>query len=315
MALRTPKLDLLKTFQRAAYHRNFTRAANELCITQAAVSRQIGILEEQLGIKLFVRSNRGIELTENARPLYDTVSQSLLAIEKGVNRVHQLSEQGEMRLSLAIDSSFADTWLLKRFGEFREQFPEVQIELQMLNAISPMVSADLQIIYGADEKEVQLPGCSCEFLYQSMDFVVCSPAVITERAPLQQLSDLKHHRLLHEFSTELWPNWLHTMGVDDVDSSQGSIVHDSLMCLEMAANGEAVILSDDLVAAEYLADGRLIKPLPNVRPNDSKIFLLQKNDQAHNPAAVAFRQWLHEELDKHQQQFGVLRECEKYSRL
>ncbi|WP_019528050.1 LysR substrate-binding domain-containing protein [Dasania marina] len=313
MTLRNPKLDLLNTFARAAYHGNFTRAANELCITQAAVSRQIGILEEQLGIALFVRSNRGISLTEAAKPLYAILQQSLADIGQEVNRIHQMSNQETMRLSLAIDCAFADTWFKKRFAQFRQQHANMQIELQLITDSRPKPNVDVQIIYAIDDKPLQGPGFVSEGIYQPMDFVVCSPNIISKATPLQALSDLKQHSLLHEFTTELWPNWLQHMGVSDIETSQGAIVHDALLCLEMAANGEAVILSDDLVAADYLADGRLIKPLPHVRANEAKIYLVQNTQQAHNPAAFAFRQWLLAELAKHQQVFAELRQQAVYT--
>ena len=312
MTLRNPKLDLLKTFERAAYHGNLTRAAEELCITQAAVSRQIAILEEQLGIQLFKRSNRGISLTDSAKPLYETLHAALADIAKQVNRIHQMSIKDELRLTLAIDSALADTWFKRRFMQLRELYPNIQFELQLLSDSQPIASADLQIVYGPEGKAVQREGYHAEFIYQAMDFVVCSPKIISKTKPLNTLSDLKRHTLLHEFTDQLWPNWLHQFGADDVDASQGSIVHDASLCLEMAANAEAVILSDDLVASDYLADGRLINPLPFVRPNEGKIYLLQKVEPAYNPAAFAFKQWLTEQLQQHQQYFAVLREQKTY---
>ena len=312
MTLRNPKLDLLKTFERAAFHGNLTRAAEELCITQAAVSRQIGLLEEQLGVKLFKRSNRGISLTEHAQPLYETLHTALADIATAVTQIHQLSTNAELRLTLAIDNAFADTWFKRRFLQLREQYPNIQFELQLISNSQPVPNADLQIIYWPENKPLHCEGYKAEFIYQAMDFVVCSPKVITDSAPLKDLSDLKHHSLLHEFTAELWPNWLQQFGVEDVDASQGAIVHDASLCLEMAANGEAVILSDDLVAADYLADGRLIKPLPYVRPNEGKIFLLQKNQQVDSAAVLAFKDWLLDQLQQHEARFAMLRQSETY---
>ncbi|MEH6577926.1 MAG: LysR substrate-binding domain-containing protein [Amphritea sp.] len=304
MMPRKPNLNLLKTFQRAAFHRNLTRAADELCITQAAVSRQIGMLEEQLGIKLFLRTNRGIELTPEAEPLYEVLTSSLNDIDRSLDALYQHSNLAPSRLAIGVDSAMADNWLRQRFAHFRELNPGIQIELQLIADNAPLPQVDIQIIYGCG----QWPGYESELLLQPVDFVVCSPDLIRQGPPLEQLSDLKNHCLINEFNINVWAGWLRDTGATEIDASSGPIVHDAQMCLEMAANGEGVILSDDFVAANYLFDGRLVKPLREVVPARQDVYLLYRAAQKKNTNVHAFITWIKAEIDKHLTRTATLRQ-------
>ncbi len=299
MTHRIPKLDLLNTFERAAYYQNLTRAAHELCISQAAVSRQIGILEQQLGIKLFHRNNRGIELTKEARPLYETLSTSINHIKESVRRVQHRMHGQVQRLSIAVDTSLASTWLKQRFFQFRERHPDIQLELQIIVNNMPLDNVDLQIIYSHKISSAIGSQYQVELLYEPMDFVVCSPSLLSKKKPLNELEDLNQHSLVHEFNRDIWPDWLQHMNTDKVNTQDGPLVHDSLLCLEMATNSEGVILSDDLVAADYLYSGKLIKPLPHVFPGRDDVYLLHKKELTDNKSLIAFKEWIQQEMRLH----------------
>ncbi len=273
---RAPKLDLLNTFERAAYYGNFTRAAHELCISQAAVSRQIGILEEQLGIKLFIRNNRGITLTPQARPLYETLHSSIEKIKQSVGRIQKREQNSQQRLSIALDSALAGTWLKQRFFQFRERHPDIQLELQLITNTTPIDTVDLQVLY-LPGSALTLDKYQIELLYEPMDFVVCSPNLLTSKKPLNTLEDLNRHSLVHEFNRDI----------------------DSLLCLEMATNCEGIILSDDLVAADYLHTGKLVKPLPHVHPGRDKVYLLNRKELSEHQGLIAFKQWIQQEMQQH----------------
>ncbi len=295
---RAPKLDLLNTFERAAYYGNFTRAAHELCISQAAVSRQIGILEEQLGIKLFIRNNRGITLTPQARPLYETLHSSIEKIKQSVGRIQKREQNSQQRLSIALDSALAGTWLKQRFFQFRERHPDIQLELQLITNTTPIDTVDLQVLY-LPGSALTLDKYQIELLYEPMDFVVCSPNLLTSKKPLNTLEDLNRHSLVHEFNRDIWPDWLHHMNADNVNTQAGPLVHDSLLCLEMATNCEGIILSDDLVAADYLHTGKLVKPLPHVHPGRDKVYLLNRKELSDHQGLIAFKQWIQQEMQQH----------------
>ena len=299
MTHRIPKLDLLNTFERAAYYQNLTRAADELCISQAAVSRQIGVLEEQLGIKLFKRNNRGIELTDEALPLYETLRTSINQIKKSVGRIQQRAHSEVNHLSIALDSALAGTWLKQRFFQFRERYPHIQIELQLISNNKPLDNVDLQVLY-LNKTTATIDGhYQMELIYEPMDFVVCSPSLLSKKKPLNELEDLNQHSLVHEFNRDIWPDWLQHMNTDKVNTQDGPLVHDSLLCLEMATNSEGVILSDDLVAADYLYSGKLIKPLPHVFPGRDDVYLLHKKELTDNKSLIAFKEWIQQEMRLH----------------
>ena len=218
MATRLPPLNALRTFEAAARHLSFTKAAEELFVTQAAVSHQIRALEEHLGAPLFRRMNRALMLTDQGQVLLPAVRDAFDRLRAGVRRVEDLSSGGALTISTT--PSFAASWLAGRLVRFQVLHPE--IELQLGATSRPVDFAregiDCGIRYGAGD----WPGLVSQRLFETALLPVCSPSLLDGAHPLRQPADLAQHTLLHALDgIDDWRLWLRAAGVPEIDPTRG----------------------------------------------------------------------------------------------
>jgi LysR family glycine cleavage system transcriptional activator len=295
-------------FEAAARLRSFKLAAEELHVTQSAVSRQIQALEAQLGTLLFRRRNRAIELTPAGEQLLPVMTRSLDDIDRAGRLISSATPDRNARARLVISCSpgVAELWLGARLGRFCRAYPDIEPEILVSADLKQLLAghADLAIHWGAGS----WPQLAQEELHAPLEFPVCSPALLRGQVPLADVDDLRHHRLLHWQSRGWWGAWLRDFQVTDIDWNQGPVLHDYALALDMAVAGEGVALADDLLAGEHLLTGRLVKPLAAAREPEYRQQLLMRPDPDRPDAVAAFRDWLQNEIGQHRRSTRALRE-------
>jgi len=288
MTERLPSLNALRAFESAARHLSFSRAADELYVTKAAVSHQVKALEEELGLSLFRRLNRALMLTDAGQTLYPAVSEALGLMGAAVARVKRQDKAGGLTVTTL--DSFAAIWLVPRLGRFRRQHPDIDMRIATSddNVDFARSDVDLAVRYGAG----QWPGTHAERLMTEELFPVCAPSLLEEGPPLKKPADLKNHTLLHDHGLESWRRWLTAVGELGIDVERGPHYHHSNLVLQAAEQGDGVALARSVLAADALASGRLIKPFDIAQPAEYAYYLVCPPDHLKRAKVQAFRDWL-----------------------
>ncbi|KKE83197.1 transcriptional regulator GcvA [Pseudoalteromonas luteoviolacea] len=288
MARRLPPLNALKAFEAAARHLSFTKAAEELFVTQAAISHQIKTLEEHLGLKLFLRKNRSLLLTEEGQGYFldikDIFSQLIDATEK------LLARGAKGSLTVSLTPSFAIQWLVPRLSKFNELFPDidVRIKAQDQDENSLTDDVDVAIYYGRGNwSGVQTHKLHTEYLVP-----LCSPLLLNGPKPLDQPSDLANHNLLHDTSRRSWKSWLKTAGGRNVPANTGPIFSHSSMVLQAAVHGQGIALGNSVLAKPDLDAGRLVIPFSHSLESKNAYYLVCRESQAELGKIVSFKDWM-----------------------
>lgn len=283
-----PSFNLFRTFEAAARHGHFGRAAEELHVTQSAVSHQIRDLEQQLETQLFDRGAAGVTLTARGAALFPTVQQSLLAIGRAVDGLRDPSAGGTLRISPA--PAFAARWLVPNLETFISAHPEIGIDLRPANdpgeAIEP--GTDVAIRYGQPVWE----GCRIELLTKPSFFPVLNPRLINGPYAIRQPSDLLRFRLLHGDDGGDWRRWFAEAEVGAAADLPGIHLSQANLAIRAAIAGCGVALGDDALAGPELARGQLVRPLKQTIPARSAYYLAVPNPSAERPAVEVFRAWL-----------------------
>jgi LysR family glycine cleavage system transcriptional activator len=291
MTLRLPPLTALRTFEAAGRHLNFTRAAEELHVTQAAVSHQIKQLEEHLEVQLFRRLGRRLVLTEPGQALLPVLHDAFARIAQSVEGLN-LRQQGGA-LAVTLRPYFAMKWLAPRLGRFWQVHPQIALRLHhSIEAVDfAREDVDLAVLWGSED----WPGVEAELLMAGELTPVCSPALLEGAHPLREPADLRHHNLLHEESHDLWSRWLNAAGALEVDPERGTMIDDTNVRLEAAADGQGVALGWLPLLAEDFAAGRLVRPFEAALPNLGYYVVYPAGDLTRSKVR-AFRDWLMEEV-------------------
>ncbi|MCH7888132.1 MAG: transcriptional regulator GcvA [Proteobacteria bacterium] len=288
MARRLPPLNALRAFEAAARHLSFTRAAEELNVTQAAISHQVKGLEERLGVVLFRRLNRSLLLTDAGQSYLPEVRDAFDRIAEATWRITAHDSAGVLTVSVL--PSFAAKWLVQRLGRFREAHPDIDVHVAPSDDLVDFAreNVDLAIRYGQGE----WPGLRADRLMTEELFPVCSPNLLQGPHPLSAPADLRHHTLLHDDLRIDWRMWLMAAGVDGVDSRRGPGFTDSSMVIQAAVEGQGVALGRSALAAADLAAGRLVKLFDISLPAAVAYYVVCPEATAGRPKIVAFREWV-----------------------
>lgn len=300
MALHIPGTRALKVFDAACRHLNFSRAAQEVGLTPAAVSHQIKELEDQLGLALFVRTSRSIRLTEAGTLVRDATVEALDILGTAVARARKLA-RGVAQLRLTMDGTFASKWMVPRLDRFRQRCPDIDLRFDISYELRDfeLDDIDVAIRFGAG----RYPGVTTHRLFDNVVIPVCSPDLLRSGPPLRTPRDLLRHTLIHiEWSRQgiTWPNWRMWMaaaGVDDFDDRQCQLFTESSFVIQAALEGNVVALCDFSMVANDLSAGRLIRPFDlgiKVAP-EFAYHLAYPDASAGDPRIAAFRDWMLEE--------------------
>ncbi|CAJ0812316.1 transcriptional regulator GcvA [Ralstonia flaminis] len=281
---RLPPLGALRAFEAAARHLSFTRAAAELCVTQAAISHQVRQLEDWLGLKLFARRGHALTLTVEGGSYLSELTHLFDGLAEATAR---LSGRSEDTLRITALPSFASRWLLPRLGGFRAQHPE--IELKLTTSTTLWAHTDDSFDIGIRSGLGRWPGLKADLIAREYLSPVCSPAL---REPLEAPTDLRHATLLHDEPKGAWRAWFEHAGAAPPRRTSGVVFNDAGMVLQAAVEGQGVALGRLLLAADDLAAGRLVQPFDVSMPNDFSYWLVYPRASAGRPEVAAFRAWL-----------------------
>jgi LysR family transcriptional regulator, glycine cleavage system transcriptional activator len=290
-----PPLDLIQGFEAAARNLSFTKAAEELLITQSAVSRQMRALEEHLGVPLFARRHRALALTEQGRALQGAATELLERLQGVTDRLR--ADTGGRHLTVTTTGGFASLWLIPRLRGFLARHPDVDVRIsatyKTINLERSLV--DVAVRYC---KEEDIPQGSTRLFGEEL-FPVCSPALLSEGPqPLRVLEDLEHHALLHiDGAGGLldWGTWLAAQGVADLKPA-ASIRFDSYeQMVQAALSGQGVALGIGRLVSGLMDSGRLVAPFSKSLVSARAYCLIRSASTGSRPHVQAFVDWLVEE--------------------
>jgi LysR family transcriptional regulator, glycine cleavage system transcriptional activator len=287
MLRRLPPLNAIKAFEAAARHESFTRAAEELCVTQGAVSHQVKGLEAELGIKLFNRERQRLVITDAGRDYLLVVRDALDRIAIGTERLVQRQSAGALTVSTSPD--FAAKWLVHRLGEFGEAHPEIDLRV---SATMPHVDfaredVDVAVRHG----DGNWAGLDVARLCSEELFAVCSPKLLG-RQRLSKPADLLKFPLLHLDHRKHWARWLEAAGVPDTDVSHGPVLNRASMAIDAAVDGQGVALARTALAAWDLINGRLVSPFAITLRLTKTYWIVCPKATSTLPKITKFRNWL-----------------------
>lgn len=300
MAFQFPGTRALRTLDAAARHLNFTRAADELGLTPAAVSHQIKEIEDRLGTALFARTSRSIRLTEAGLVIHEAAVDALATLERAVSRTRRLA-RGAAELKVSMDPTFASKWLMPKVEQFRRLHPDVELRFDVTSKLRHFERDDIDV--GIRFGRGKYPGLVTQRLFDNVIIPVCSPRLLKSGPPLEKPRDLQRHTLVHiEWARQgiTWPNWRMWMtaaGVADFDDRSCIVFEESSQLIQAAIDGNAVALCDFAMVAKDLSDGRLIRPFDlSIRvPADFAYFLAYPAGSAGDPRIEAFQRWITDE--------------------
>ncbi len=292
-----PPLKSMRAFEAAARWLSFTKAAEELSVTPAAVSQQIRQLEDYLGVVLFYRMTRAIKLTEEARAVLPLMTEGFDKLAEAIERLSNEEESG--LLTVSTPPTFAAKWLLQRLPDFSDKNPDIDLRLD-----ASLVPRDFDrdgIDISIRLSEGDYPGLHVCRVFGEEFSPVCSPNLMNQGNPLKTLEDLKNHRLLHvdwgylHASLPGWHMWIKTAGVEDIDVDHGPHFNFESLAIEAAINGNGVALVSHHSVAEDLKAGRLVKPFNLALPADFSYWLVCPHEYLRRAKVRAFCDWLLEQ--------------------
>lgn len=287
-------LTALRSFEAAGRHMSFSRAAEELHVSQAAVSRQIRELEGFLKTRLFVRLHRKVELTEAGGKLHRELLASFDAIDRSVSSVLGAGAPGVVRVSA--EPSLAAAWLLPRLAGFRALHPDIDVALDVDSRLVAFRSHEPTLALRFSVHDRSWPGCEAELLWEAVDTPVLAPGLLATNGPLARPGDLAGFTLLHEENRSGWDRWFRAAGLDGPAFAQrGPLLADASLSRQAALLGHGVALGDILLVHEELASGELLQPFPNVSPCGA-YFLVARDLAGLNESERAFADWIRAEI-------------------
>src|SRR5437667_4716481 len=291
MSARLPSLNGLRAFEAAARYLSFTQAASELNVTQTAISHQIRRLEEELGIRLFVRQNRALALTPEARDYLPGVRAAFNDLRLATDRLQR--KDNDRVLTVSTLASLAAKWLLPRLSAFQEAHPGIDVRITTSTTLVDFKGGDVDaaIRYGRGH----WPGLRADWLMADELFPVCSPALLAGKKPLRRPEDLADHVLLHSSAgnDDDWRLWLTAAGLPTNLSKQPGVSFDLVfMTIQAAIDGIGVAMGRTSYVRDDIAKGRLVVPFEITLPVDAGFYLVSPDGRADTPKLAAFRNWL-----------------------
>ena len=301
MARRLPSLNALKAFESAARLGSFTEAAAELFVTHAAISRHIRELEEYLGTQLFLRTGRGVTVTEAGQqfgsrltPLFDQLADaSREAAAVGAAR----------RLNVSVEPSIASRWLVQRLGRFNDLHPDIELMIDPTNRLVDFRAEemDLGIRYGEGRWE----DVDAARLSEVNIFPVCAPSLVEKAADMQP-ADLEHYNLLHENRKQWWADWLTANGVNMTSQWKG-VTFQNHLAIEAAESGQGFALGDQILCTDALLEGWLKRPFARDIKDHGSYWIVRAKGSKESAPARSFREWLMSEMAETNKRYAAFK--------
>jgi LysR family glycine cleavage system transcriptional activator len=287
MARRLPPLNGLKAFEAAARSESFTRAAEELNVTQGAVSHQVKALEDKLGLKLFRRERQRLILTEAGRNYFVVIRDALDQIAVGTE--HLLQRQGSRVLTVSTSPDFAAKWLVNRLSSFAEKHPDVDLRVSAATHSVDFAREDVDI--AIRHGDGNWPELEVKRLYSERLFPVCSPKLIAGRNRITKAMDLLKFPLLR---LEDAKNWTRLFGAAGVKATvgPGPVLNRASMLIDAAIDGQGIALARTALAALDLINGRLVQPVDVSLRMANTYWIVCPKSVSTVPKIATFRNWV-----------------------
>src|SRR5713101_401790 len=288
MLRRLPPLNALKAFEAAARSESFTRAAEELGVTQGAVSHQVKALEATLGVKLFNRERQRLVITKAGREYLAVVRDPLDRIAVGTERLVQRQTSGVLTVSTSPD--FAAKWLVHRLGRFAEAHPDIDLRISatLHHVDFAREEVDLAVRHG----DGNWAGLDVVRMCSEQLFAVCSPKLLSARHRLNKPSDVLKVPLLHLDDRKTWLEWFDAAGVAGAEPMHGPVLNRASMVIDAAVDGQGVALARTTLAAWDLINGRLVRPLVETLRLSKTYWIICPKATSTLPKIATFRDWL-----------------------
>ncbi|WP_053185156.1 transcriptional regulator GcvA [Pseudomonas thivervalensis] len=296
MAARIPSLNGLKAFESAARHMSFTKAAEELNVTQTAISHQIRRLEEELGVRLFLRLKDGLALTSEGQAYFPGVRAAFHELRYCTEMLLESRNNSVLTISTLV--SFASKWLLPRLASFQQAFPNIDVRV---TASTERVDfrkggVDAAIRYGVGDWK----GVRADWLMADDIFPVCSPRLLQGPTALRTPGDLARHTLLQVSGVTRgdWSAWLSAAGQPKKRAEGSRLTFDlAMMAVQAAVDGLGVCIGRSTYVEEDLRAGRLVAPFDLRLKSDLGFYLVTPHELADSPKVQALRSWLMDSVD------------------
>ena len=280
-----PNLNALRAFEAAARHLSFTRAANELNVTQGAVSHHVKTLEAQLGIGLFQREHQGLTITPAGLAYQAVVTTAFDALSDGTERL--LNRETAGTLTISTSPNFVAKWLVHRLGRFTEAHPAIDLRVtaSIRHIDFARDSVDLAIRHGTGD----WPDLHVTRLCEEEIFPVCAPALLHD---LREVGDLRRHMLLIDATRRDWPAWLEAAGMRGFVPAHSLTFDQTSTAIDAAVAGQGVALARSALCAADLRAGKLVRPFPLSLKAPFAYYIVSPKPAASRPRIMAFRDWL-----------------------
>ena len=308
---RSLPFNALNAFVVAAKHCSFSKAAEELHVTPAAISQQIRQLEDLLGEPLFYRLHRGLSLTDAGQRGLSMMQEGFRLIGEGVDLIERGGLESELNIWMA--PSFASKWLMPRMHRFIAQNPSIDLRISGSVALidtdstAPALSAetlkahniDVAIRFGGGN----YPGCEVQHLMDVDAVPLCSPELLDRGAesPLREPNDLQHHTLLHDETPyegrPKWSSWFASAGMPGMTCKHNLYFNSVSLALAAAIEGQGVVLTLEQLAEEDISRGRLVALFGQTMDVEHAYHVVSLQDTTADPRVTAFKRWLFDEVE------------------
>lgn len=302
-----PPLNSLRVLESVARNLSFSKAADELFVTKAAVSHQIKALEEYLGFQLFERKNRAIKLTEAAELGLPKLREGFDNLSEAVKLMQQHTEHASVNVCMA--PSFAAKWLVPRLHKFSGSHPDIDMKIIGDDTLisSRVDSSNLEEWFRGDDIDVVIrfgsgnyPGFVVNKLFDVSAVPLCSPRLLEEgEHPLKVPDDLRYHTLLHDDTgyagRPSWGSWLEMAGVEGIDSKRGLHFNHVSLVLGGAIDEQGIGLSMEPLAQYDIDAGRLCIPFDLKMPLESSYYIIRRKKDIKDESVEAFVSWILDE--------------------
>jgi LysR family glycine cleavage system transcriptional activator len=295
-----PPLKSLQAFEAAARRLSFSKAAEELFVTPAAISQQVKQLETYLGVPLFHRLTRSVSLTGEAKTMLPLMTEGFDSLAEAIDRLKLEGRSGILTVSTV--PTFAIKWLVHHLTDFSEQYPDIDVRLDASLETRDFNrdGIDVSIRLGMGD----YPGFHVSKVFDERVSPVCSPKLLEGSTPLAKLEDLKSHRLLHVDWGALtnqspdWQMWALAAGLEDMSVNRGPRFTVENMAIEAAINADGVALVSHSAVVEDLKAGRLVRPFDLTVQSDLAYWLVCPHAHLRKAKVTAFCNWLLAEVGK-----------------
>jgi LysR family glycine cleavage system transcriptional activator len=287
--LKLPPLNALKAFESAARHVSFKRAAEELFVTQGAVSRHIQKLEADLGVKLFARRHRQVSLTKEGADYLVTVRDALSRISQASAGLRRRTDDRMLRVKLPI--TCAVRWLVPRLARFHGLHPEISVQITTSHDPVDFSREDIDVAvhYGNSAEQ----GLASERLFKEILLPICSPKLLARGPPLGKPRDLANHVLLHSIRRPRdWRQWLERAGAGDVEGEHSLIFENSSLTYQGVTEGLGLAMAQHALVVDDLASGHVVAPFKLRVENDLAYILVFPKERAGLRKVAEFHAWV-----------------------